>query len=75
MTDCAGIFDISTRPEHRSKGLGSALFHHALKQAVAQGFEVGVLQASPDGLSIYEKYGFSKAGDFNVWSNAHAVSD
>ena len=75
LTNCAGIFDISTRPEHRCKGLGTALFHHALKQAVVQGYEVAVLQASPDGLGIYEAYGFQKLGDFNVWSNAHALSD
>lgn len=75
LTRCAGIFDISTRPEHRCKGLGAALFHHALKQAVAQGYEVAVLQASPDGLGIYKTYGFQKLGDFNVWSNAHALSD
>lgn len=75
LTNCAGIFDISTRPEHRCKGLGTALFHHALKQAVSQGYEVAVLQASPDGLGIYETYGFQKLGDFNVWSNAHALSN
>lgn len=75
LTNCAGIFDISTRPEHRCKGLGTALFHHALKQAVSQGYEVAVLQASPDGLGIYKTYGFQKLGDFNVWSNAHALSN
>ena len=75
LTNCAGIFDISTRPEYRCKGLGTALFHHALKQAVAQGYEVAVLQSSPDGLGIYETYGLQKLGDFNVWSNAHALSD
>lgn len=74
LTNCAGIFDISTRPEHRCKGLGTALFHHALKNAVSQGFEVAVLQASPDGLGIYETYGFQKLGVFNVWSNAHALT-
>lgn len=75
LTDCAGIFDISTRPEHRCKGLGTALFHHALKEACAQGYEIAVLQASPDGLGIYQKYGFQKLGDFNVWSNVHALDE
>lgn len=60
LTNCAGIFDISTRPEHHRKRLGTALFHHTLKQAVAQGYKVSILLASPDGLGIYEAYGFQK---------------
>lgn len=68
-TDVAGIFDISTRPEERKKGYGSAMFCHVLKDAQRQGFDVSVLQASPDGLGIYKRFGFKKICDFEVWSN------
>ena len=69
LTDCAGIFDISTRPEERKKGYGTALFYKALQEAQKLGYEVSVLQASPEGLGIYERFGFQKVCDFDVWSN------
>ncbi|KTD35191.1 GNAT family N-acetyltransferase [Legionella israelensis] len=73
LTDCAGIFDISTRPEERQKGYGTALFYRALEEAKSLGQQVSVLQASPDGLNIYKRFGFQQIGDFNVWSNAEAL--
>lgn len=68
LTECAGFFDIATRPEHQKKGYGSAMFYTALLQAKKLGYEVGVLQASPDGLNIYKRFGFQGICDFNVWS-------
>ena len=69
LTKCAGFFDIATRPEHQKKGYGSAMFYAALVHAKKLGYEVGVLQASPDGLNIYKRFGFKEVCDFNVWSN------
>lgn len=69
LTDCAGIFDISTRPEDRKKGLGTAMFYRALQEAKAKSYEVSVLQSSPDGLGIYQRFGFEAICDFNVWTN------
>jgi GNAT superfamily N-acetyltransferase len=68
LTECAGFFDIATRPFHQKKGYGSAMFYTALVQAKKLGYEVGVLQASPDGLNIYKRFGFNEVCDFNVWS-------
>jgi len=73
ITDCAGIFDISTRPEARQRGYGTALFYRALEEAKSLGQQVSVLQASPDGLNIYKRFGFEQIGDFKVWSNAEAL--
>lgn len=70
LTDCAGIFDISTRPEERKRGLGTAMFYRAVIEAKQLGYELSVLQASPDGLGIYERMGFERVCDFNVWSNS-----
>ena len=69
LTDVAGIYDISTCPDRRSKGFGSAMFNVALQAARSLGYETGVLQASPAGLNIYQRAGFKKLCDFYVWSN------
>jgi len=73
LTDCAGIFDISTRPEQRKKGYAKALLYRALLEAKLLGQEVAVLQASSDGLNIYKKFGFQQVGSFDVWSNVAAL--
>lgn len=69
LTDVAGIYDVSTRPDKRQMGYGSALFHRALVEAKQLGFKRGVLQASPDGLGIYKRFGFKKTCEFHVWGN------
>ena len=74
LTDCAGIFDISTRPEERQKGYGTALFYSVLEKAKSLGQQISVLQASPDGLSIYKRFGFQQIGGFHVWSNGEMLN-
>lgn len=67
----AGIFDIATPESWRRRGFGSAMFHKALQVAQQQGAHTCVLQASPDGLHIYQKAGFTQAGHFEVWNLAN----
>lgn len=69
LSDCAGIFDISTHPSFRRQGLGSLVFQYAVQQAVVQGYAIAVLQASAESFAIYEHCGFRALADFNVWSN------
>jgi ribosomal protein S18 acetylase RimI-like enzyme len=66
--EVAGIFDIATRPEHRCRGFGSAMFAAALHTAAEGGARLAVLQASPDGLNIYQRAGFNPVGTFEVWN-------
>tara|TARA_R110002072_G_scaffold271344_1_gene431322 strand:- start:4201 stop:5010 length:810 start_codon:yes stop_codon:yes gene_type:complete len=73
LTDVAGIYDISTKPKMQGKGYGSAMFYTALIEAKNQGFNVGVLQASPDGLNIYKRFGYKEICEFNVWSNQQSL--
>lgn len=70
VTSVAGIYDIATRPEKRRRGYGSAMFYQALMAAKKMGLRKGVLQASPDGLNIYKRFGFQETCRFTVWSNA-----
>ncbi|MCK4265211.1 GNAT family N-acetyltransferase [Candidatus Babeliales bacterium] len=69
LTDVAGIYDITTHPEKRNKGYGSAMFYKVLAEAKERGYKVGVLEASPSGLNIYKRFGFEEICKFNVWSN------
>ena len=57
----------------QGKGYGSAMFYTALIEAKNQGFNVGVLQASPDGLNIYKRFGYKEICEFNVWSNQQSL--
>lgn len=63
-----GIFDVATHPAKRHRGYGSALFQAALRRAKDKGAELCVLQASPDGLTIYQRAGFKSLGIFEVWN-------
>lgn len=69
LTDCAGIFDISTHPEERENGYGTAMVYRALQEAKSLGQEIAILQSSPDGFNIYKQFGFQQIADFNVWGN------
>ena len=69
LSDVAGIYDVSTRPDMQRKGYGSAMFYKALKLAFDSGYKDIVLQASKDGLGIYKRFGFEEICEFNVWSN------
>lgn len=69
MTDVAGIFDVSTMPNQQKRGYGSAMFYTAVEYAKSSGYRHAVLQASPDGLNIYKRFGFETVCNFNVYSN------
>lgn len=53
-----GIYGFASLTAYRKQGIGSALFTHALNYAQATGYQQIILQASADGIGIYQKYGF-----------------
>ncbi|QKV78683.1 GNAT family N-acetyltransferase [Amycolatopsis sp. Hca4] len=59
-----GVYWVTTRPEHRSRGVGRALMY-----AVLRHFEdlPVTLTASRAGRPLYEKLGFATLGDANWW--------
>ena len=69
-TNVAGFYDISTKAAVRRNGYGAQMLRHAMQRAAEQGFEYGILQASPDGLGIYRQAGFNDAGNFQVWNKS-----
>jgi ribosomal protein S18 acetylase RimI-like enzyme len=59
----AGLYNISTRPAARGRGIGSRMTWQPLRDAAARGCDLGVLQAAPEGVSLYRRLGFSAFGD------------
>lgn len=55
----AGIYYIATVPTHRKKGYATAMMYHLLQRAVKKGYTIATLQASEDGVPVYEKMGFT----------------
>ncbi len=59
IDDDVSIQYVATEAAHRRQGLASALLRAALAQAHADGAATATLQASPDGLAVYERLGFA----------------
>jgi GNAT superfamily N-acetyltransferase len=53
-----GFYSLATLLQYRGKGIGSTLMRFALNKAKEDGYKFAILQASEDGIGIYEKYGF-----------------
>jgi GNAT superfamily N-acetyltransferase len=62
-----GIFSLSTLEAHRGRGIGTALMKFVLYHAKEAGFRQAVLQASQDGIGIYQRLGFSVETHFSEW--------
>lgn len=57
---------IETDPQHRRRGLGSAVMAALVEAAAAQGATRGVLAASKDGLRLYRSLGWKVTADIVV---------
>lgn len=53
-----GLYSLATLEAYRGKGIGSAMMRFALNQAKALGYETVILQASEEGIGIYQRLGF-----------------
>ena len=67
--ETVGIYDIVTLAEYRRRGIGSAMFAHLLQAAQLCQRRYATLQASPDGLGIYKRAGFTAVGNVHVFEN------
>jgi len=54
----AGIYDVSTVPDARRRGIGTVMTVAALQAARARGYEIAFLQPSAMGRSVYERLRF-----------------
>lgn len=56
----ARIDDVATLPEYQGRGFATKLMRHALCLAQEKGAQLCFLEASPKGLSIYQRLGFEE---------------
>jgi ribosomal protein S18 acetylase RimI-like enzyme len=63
MGDDLGIYFVATEESHRRRGLASGLLLALLADARDAGMRTATLQASADGLGVYERLGFRRVGD------------
>lgn len=54
----AGIYQVEVSPEHRRKGIGTAMTLAPIRDARQIGYRIAVLQASTMGEPVYRKIGF-----------------
>lgn len=68
----AHVTQVATVPSARRQGIGAVLTLVGLREARERGCRIGVLQASPMGLSVYRRLGFQEYGAFGayVWPAA-----
>lgn len=63
----AGLFYVATLPAARNRGLARAVVKQALLLAREHGCETATLQASEDGLALYEQLGFERLAGLTYW--------
>jgi predicted acetyltransferase len=54
----AGVYDVSTVPEARRRGIGTAMTLATLRAARDLGYQLAFLQPSAMGRPLYERIGF-----------------
>jgi ribosomal protein S18 acetylase RimI-like enzyme len=65
----AGVWDVTTLPQFRRRGIGTDMTLQTLFHAFDNfGRRIGVLTASKDGEPVYRKIGFQKLKDFYVFN-------
>jgi ribosomal protein S18 acetylase RimI-like enzyme len=65
----AGIYYVSTIPAYRNKGCGLRITQAAMQSAKKSGFTDVILQATPMGLRIYKRAGFTQYCQAEIYKN------
>lgn len=70
----AGIFNVSTIPEYRRRGIGAAITWRAALDGLAEGCIASFLQASEMGEPVYKRMGYRAVDTVVVWLPAASDS-
>lgn len=63
----AGIFNVSTIPAFRRRGIGTEMTWRAALDGRAEGCTAAALQATEMGLPVYQRMGFRQVTTYTVW--------
>jgi len=64
------VCNVATLPSHRRRGIGEAMTWSAVNHGIEAGCDLAFLQATSDGLPLYERMGFRHAEETQTWSLA-----
>ena len=65
--DDACLHYVATEPSHQRQGLATHLLRSMLTGARAQGLRTATLQATPEGMGVYESLGFRRVGAMRAY--------
>ena len=68
--DTVAVFNVTTLPDRRRRGLGLAMTWRAIEYGRAHGCTAAALQSSPDGLGVYTAMGFRDVAPVTVYASA-----
>jgi ribosomal protein S18 acetylase RimI-like enzyme len=63
----AGVYNVSTVPEYRRRGIGEAMTWRAALDGLAEGCLASSLQASEMGLTMYRRMGYQTVTAYSLW--------
>ena len=67
--DDASLFFVATVPGHRRRGYATAAVKAAIAAAARRGRTTASLLATPDGVGLYERLGFTDLGAAQLWAS------
>ena len=67
LNDCVRIDNVSTTPTHQRQGYNTQMVQFSMNLAHALGYKHCVLEASADGLSVYQRLGFAEIFIYHVY--------
>jgi ribosomal protein S18 acetylase RimI-like enzyme len=62
----AGIYNVTTPPAYRRRGIGTALTAAALLAGRDRALRTGILQATAEGEPVYRRMGFTTVGEYRL---------
>ena len=64
----AGVYSLGTLPQHQGRGFGEAVLRHALETTCREtGISISVLQATRQGMCLYQRLGYRVVTTFSVF--------
>ncbi|MEG1895162.1 MAG: GNAT family N-acetyltransferase [Oscillospiraceae bacterium] len=63
---CAYICDVCTHPDYRNRGYTTQIVQRLCQDLLKEGMSVGISYENPQAGRIYEKLGFTLAGEYSV---------